>query len=151
TPDGKEAIVVAEALKRLEFRDPQTMQMHSSLSTPQCVGLNHADFSMDGKYAIFTCEFAGGGLVKIDMVNRKVLNYLKLARPDMPGMPGMPANMASMPQDIRISPDGKVFYVADMQADGVYIIDPESFKQIGFIPTGRGSHGLYPSRDGKKL
>jgi YVTN family beta-propeller protein len=149
TPDGKEAIVVAEALKRLEFRDPQTMQMHSSLSTPQCVGLNHADFSIDGKYAIFTCEFAGGGLVKIDMVNRKVLNYLKLARPEMPGMPGM--NMASMPQDIRISPDGKVFYVADMQADGVYMIDPESFKQIGFIPTGKGSHGLYPSRDGKKL
>src|SRR4051812_19731660 len=65
TPDGSDAIVVAEALKRLEFRDPQTMQMKSSLSTPQCVGLNHADFSSDGRYAIFTCEFAGGGLVKI--------------------------------------------------------------------------------------
>jgi YVTN family beta-propeller protein len=147
TPDGKEAIVVAEALKRLEFRDPQTMQMHSSLSTPQCVGLNHADFSSDGKYAIFTCEFSGGGLVKIDMVNRKVGNYLKLTRPDMPAMPGM----TSMPQDIRISPDGKLFYVADMMADGVYMVDPEAFKVVGFIPTGRGSHGLYPSRDGKKL
>ena len=149
TPDGKEAIVVAEALKRLEFRDPQTMQMHSALSTPQCVGLNHADFSSDGKYAIFTCEFSGGGLVKIDMVNRKVLNYLKLTPQGATNMPGM--NMASMPQDIRISPDGKLFYVADMQADGVYMIDPEGFKEIGFIPTGRGSHGLYPSRDGKKL
>ena len=146
TPDGKEAIVVAEALKRLEFRDSQTMEMHSSLSTPNCVGLNHADFSSDGKYAIFTCEFAGGGLVKIDLVNRKVGNFLKLTRPDMPGM-----KMESMPQDIRISPDGKLFYVADMMADGVYMIDPEAFKVIGFIPTGRGSHGLYPSRDGKKL
>jgi YVTN family beta-propeller protein len=146
TPDGKEAIVVAEALKRLEFRDSQTMEMHSSLSTPNCAGLNHADFSEDGKYAIFTCEFAGGGLVKIDLVNRKVGNFLKLTRPDMPGM-----NMASMPQDIRISPDGKLFYVADMMADGVYLIDPEAFKVVGFIPTGRGSHGLYPSRDGKKL
>ncbi len=28
-----------------------------------------------------------------------------------------------MPQDIRISPDGKVFYVADMLADGVFLID----------------------------
>jgi YVTN family beta-propeller protein len=149
TPDGSEAIVVAEALKRLEFRDPQTMQMHSSLATPQCSGLNHADFSLDGRYAIFTCEFAGGGLVKIDMVSRKVVNYLKLTRQGAAAMPGM--NMASMPQDIRISPDGKLFYVADMQADGVYMIDPEVFKEVGFIPTGRGSHGLYPSRDGKKL
>lgn len=148
TPDGSEAIVVAEALKRLEFRDPQTMQMHTSLATPQCVGLNHADFTLDGKFAIFTCEFAGGGLVKIDMVNRKVVNYLKLTRQG-PAMPGM--NMASMPQDIRISPDGKLFFVADMMADGVYMIDPETFKEVGFIPTGRGSHGLYPSRDGKKL
>ena len=56
-----------------------------------------------------------------------------------------------MPQDIRIAPDGKVFFVADMEADGVYVIDAASFKQIGFIPTGRGAHGLYPSRDGKKL
>jgi YVTN family beta-propeller protein len=83
------------------------------------------------------------------MVSRKVVNYLKLTRQGAAAMPGM--NMASMPQDIRISPDGKLFYVADMQADGVYMIDPEVFKEVGFIPTGRGSHGLYPSRDGKKL
>jgi YVTN family beta-propeller protein len=56
-----------------------------------------------------------------------------------------------MPQDIRSSPDGSVFFVADMEADGVHIIDAASFKLIGFIPTGRGAHGLYPSRDGKKL
>jgi DNA-binding beta-propeller fold protein YncE len=56
-----------------------------------------------------------------------------------------------MPQDIRISPDGKIFYVADMLADGVYLVDGDSFTQIGFIPTGRGAHGLYPSRDGTKL
>ena len=56
-----------------------------------------------------------------------------------------------MPQDIRVSPDGKRFYVADMMADGVYVVDGDGFKQIGFIPTGIGTHGLYPSRDGKKL
>ncbi len=59
--------------------------------------------------------------------------------------------MANMPQDIRISPDGKVFFVADMQADGVFLIDGATFRQIDFIPTGKGAHGLYPSRDGKKL
>ena len=151
TPDGTSAIVVAEALKRLEFRDPHTMALKTSLPTPQCSGVNHADFSIDGKFAIFTCEFSGGGLAKIDMVNHKVLGSLKLVRPNMPGMPAMNTNVGGMPQDIRISPDGKVFFVADMMADGVYVVDGDSFTQIGFIPTGKGAHGLYPSRDGAKL
>ncbi len=95
TPDGRSAIVVAEALKRLDFRDPHTMELQSSLPTPDCAGINHTDFSIDGRFAIFTCEFQGS-LVKIDFVNRKVLSYLKLSK-------------GAMLQDIRISPDGKVF------------------------------------------
>jgi len=137
TPDGKEAIVVAEAHERLDFRDPQTMALKSSLPTPECKGINHADFSIDGRYAIFTCEF-GGMLAKIDLVDRKVLGYLKLSK-------------GRMPQDIRVSPDGRIFYVADMMADGVFLIDGASFKEVGFVATGKGTHGLYPSRDGRKL
>lgn len=137
TPDGKEAIVVAEAHARLDFRDAHTMQLHSSLRAPECKGINHADFAIDGSYAIFTCEF-GGKLVKIDMVNRKVIGYLELEK-------------KGMPQDIRVSPDGKIFYVADMMADGVYVVDGASFTKIGFIKTGIGTHGLYPSRDATKL
>ncbi|MFM0456289.1 YncE family protein, partial [Paraburkholderia nemoris] len=52
TPDGKEAIVVAEAHARLDFRDAHTMALKSSLEAPQCKGINHADFSIDGKYAL---------------------------------------------------------------------------------------------------
>jgi YVTN family beta-propeller protein len=137
TPDGRSAIVVAEAHKRLDFRDPKTMALQSSLDVPECGGINHADFSIDGRYAIFTCEF-GKGLAKIDFVNRKVEGYLKLSK-------------GGMPQDIRISPDGKVFFVADMMANGVFVIDGEAFREIGFIATGKGTHGLYPSRDGRKL
>lgn len=137
TPDGKEAIVVVEAHARLDFRDAHTMAMHSSLQAPECKGINHADFAIDGTYAIFTCEFTGK-LTKIDMVKRQVVGYLDLAK-------------HGMPQDIRVSPDGKTFYVADMMADGVYLIDGASFKQVGFIKTGVGTHGLYPSRDGTKL
>jgi YVTN family beta-propeller protein len=144
TPDGTSAIVVAEAYKRLEFRDPHTMKLQYNIQTPGCSGVNHADFSIDGKYAIFTCEFSGGGLAKIDLAQKKVAGYLKLSRPEV-------AAAHSMPQDIRISPDGTLFFVADMEADGVFVIDAQTFKQIGFIPTARGSHGLYPSRDGKKL
>ena len=75
TPDGKSAIVVAEARKRLDFLDPHTMQLQGSLDVPDCAGVNHADFSIDGKFAIFTCEFQGS-LVKID-----------IAEPDGGGLP----------------------------------------------------------------
>jgi DNA-binding beta-propeller fold protein YncE len=30
----------------------------------------------------------------------------------------------AMPQDVRSAPDGTLFYVADMMANGVYVIDP---------------------------
>ena len=49
SPDGKSAIVVAEGFRRLEFRDPQTMALKSVLPVPQCHGINHADFSLDGR------------------------------------------------------------------------------------------------------
>jgi YVTN family beta-propeller protein len=137
TPDGRSAIVVAEALKRLDFRDPQTMALQGSLAVPQCAGINHADFSIDGRFVIFTCEFEGS-LAKIDMAGRKVLGYLKLSK-------------GGMPQDIRVSPDGKTFFVADMKAGGVFVIDGDGFKETGFIQTGVGTHGLYPSRDATRL
>ncbi|MCW4580148.1 YncE family protein [Gluconacetobacter entanii] len=137
TPDGKSAITVAEARKRLDFRDPHTMQLQTSVEVPQCKGVNHADFSIDGRYAIFTCEF-GGYLAKVDTVNHAVLGYLKLSS-------------GGMPQDILTAPNGHTFYVADMHADGVFIIDGDSFRETGFIPTGVGTHGLYPSRDGTMM
>ncbi|MEI9404346.1 YncE family protein [Mesorhizobium argentiipisi] len=137
-PDGSAAIVVDEAMKQLDFRDPHTMALKSSLPTPTCPGINHADFSADGSYAIFTCEYGDGGLAKIDLKNQKLLGHLDLAR-------------MGMPQDIRLSPDGKVFYVADMMNDGVFLVDGDSFREIGFIPTGIGTHGFVVSRDGKRL
>ncbi|AYG62517.1 YncE family protein [Rhizobium jaguaris] len=137
-PDGSSAIIVNEAYRRLELRDPQTMAIKSVISTPTCHGINHADFAADNSYAIFTCEFAGGGLVKVDLSTKKVVGNLTLSK-------------KGMPQDIRLSPDGKVFYVADMMNDGVFMIDGNSFTEIGFIPTGVGSHGLSVSRDGTQL
>ncbi|MGN6731555.1 MAG: hypothetical protein ACTHMB_06210 [Candidatus Binatia bacterium] len=137
TPDGSAAIVVAEAHKRLDFRDPQTMALKYSIATPECRGINHADFSIDGRYAIFTCEYAKS-IAKIDLVERKVAGYLKFSK-------------GGMPQDVRISPDGKIFYVADMKAEGVFLVDGDKLAEIGHIKTGLGTHGLYPSRDGTKL
>jgi DNA-binding beta-propeller fold protein YncE len=56
-----------------------------------------------------------------------------------------------MPQDIKLSPDGRLFYVADMMANGLWTIDGDRMKVTGFIPTGTGVHGLYPSRDARYL
>ncbi len=171
SPDGKYAIVVAEAYKRLDFRDPVTMKLVYSIPTSLCAGINHADFSIDGKVAFFTCEF-NGSITRVDLVKRSVIGTIKLsqyfARPEVlaeiakPGkkpkkipdpsqIGGEICTTPGMPQDVRASPDGKTLYVADMMADGVHVVDAESFKQIGFVATGIGTHGLYPSRDGKSL
>jgi DNA-binding beta-propeller fold protein YncE len=113
------------------------MALKAQIATPTCHGINHADFSADGAYAIFTCEF-NSALIKVDLRNRQVLGTIALPK-------------MSMPQDIRLSPDGRAFYVADMAADGVHVIDAASFTIAGFIPTGPGAHGLTVSRDGTKL
>jgi YVTN family beta-propeller protein len=138
TPDGKLAIVVAERKKRLDFHDPHDMvKVVKQLPVPDCAGVDHMDFSIDGRYLIASCEF-GGKVVKVDVEEQKVLGYLEL-KPH------------AMPQDVKVSPDGKVFYIADMMSDGVWMVDGDSFKKIGFIETGIGAHGLYPSRDGKLM
>jgi DNA-binding beta-propeller fold protein YncE len=141
TPDGRFAVVVAERLGRLDFRDPRTMALRHSLRVP-CRGVDHMDFSADGNYAIASCEFSGQ-LLKVGVAGgvkaQRVLGSLRL-RGAMP-----------MPQDVKLSPDGRVFYVADMAAGGVWLVDGEAFKVVGFVATGKGAHGLYASRDSRVL
>ena len=136
TPNGQYAIVVAEALHRLDFRVPQTMKLENSVPVP-CKGVNHMDFSADGRYLIASCEF-DGQVLKVDVLGQKVLARLTMH-------PG------GQPQDVRLSPDGKVFYIADLKAGGVHLIDGEKFIQIGFLPTGKGAHGLLVSRDSRLM
>lgn len=136
TPDGKFAVVMAERERRLDFRDAKTMAVVNRVPV-NCDGVNHADFSPDGRYMLATCEFSSE-MIKVDVANQKVLAHLKL-------------EPKGMPQDCRISPDGKLFYVANMDTDGLHVIDGEKFKQVNFINTGKGAHGLYFSRDAKYL
>jgi YVTN family beta-propeller protein len=135
TPDGKYAIVVAEQRERLEFYDAKTMQLKHQLWVP-CKGIDHMDFSANGRYLIASCEFSGA-VIKVDVAGQKLMGRLPL---------GSPKNM---PQDVKTAPDGSVFYVADMEANGVHVVDGETFRQVGFIPTGKGAHGEYVSRDSK--
>jgi YVTN family beta-propeller protein len=136
TPDGRFAMVMAETRRAIIFSDPHTMAPRHVLPVG-CDGVNHADFSADGRYFIATCEFSGD-LVKVDTAAQRVAGRLHL--------PGH-----AMPQDIKISPDGHTWYVADMQTSGLWIIDGDRLTVRTFLPTGDGAHGLYPSRDSRYL
>jgi YVTN family beta-propeller protein len=135
TPDGRYAIVVAEASQELDFRDPHTFALEDRIGV-DCAGVDHIDFAANGAYLIATCEFAGR-LVRIDLHTLTVAGYL-----DLPG---------SAPQDIKLDPAGRIFYVADKNHAGVWLIDSATFRPEGFIPTGPDAHGLYPSRDARYL
>ena len=137
TPDGRYAIVVAERLHRLDFRDAHSFALHHSLSVP-CTGADHMDFSADGRYAIVSCEFSSQ-LLKVDIASERVVGVMTLP------------HAGAMPQDVKLSPDGSVFYVADMISNGVWLIDGKHFKLIRFMHTGSGAHGLYPSRNARFL
>ncbi len=137
TPDGEAAIVVAERLERLDFRDPDTMKLQDSLDVP-CEGVNHLDFSPEGDYLVASCEF-DDAMIKVDLEQRAVVDRLKLG------------DGSGMPQDVRLAPDGRTFYAADMVANGVHVIDGERFRATDFIPTGAGAHGIYPSRDAEEM
>jgi YVTN family beta-propeller protein len=136
TPDGRFAVVMAETRRQIVFREPHTMAVKHALAVG-CGGVNHADFSPDGRYFIVTCEFSGD-LLKIDTAAQRVVGRLHL--------PGK-----AMPQDIKISPDGRTWYVADMQTSGLWMFDGDTFGKPTFLPTGDGAHGLYPSRDSRYL
>jgi DNA-binding beta-propeller fold protein YncE len=138
TPDGRYAIVVAERLARLDFRDPHTFRLHHSLRVP-CFGVDHMDFTADGRFLLASCEFSGQ-MVEVDVRRERVVRTISL-----------PDGRAGMPQDVKLSPDGQIFYVADMHAGGLWEIDAHSFRVLRFLATGAGTHGLYPSRDARLL
>jgi DNA-binding beta-propeller fold protein YncE len=136
TPDGRYAIVVAERLGRLDFRTAQGMHLHKALPV-RCPGVDHMDFTADGRRLLASCEFSGE-MVEVDAGREKVVRHIRLR-------PG------AMPQDVKLSPDGRVFYVADMADNGVWLIDAHRFRRLRFIRTGAGAHGLYASRDSRVL
>jgi DNA-binding beta-propeller fold protein YncE len=136
TPDGRYAIVVAEALRRLDFRTAHSMKLRHSLNVG-CDGVDHMDFTADGRRLLASCEFSGE-MVVVDVPTQRLVGRIRLR-------PG------AMPQDVKLSPDGRTFYVADMMSDGVWRIDARHFTKDGFVHTGRGAHGLYASRDSRRL
>jgi YVTN family beta-propeller protein len=140
TPDGKYAMVMSEADQKIVFRDPHTMAIKKSVKVP-CPGVNHADFTADGNYFVASCEF-GGSVILMNTAKMKFLAKAKL--PTI-------YNHMPMPQDVKLSPDGKTFYIADMASNGIWVMSASYFGKFTFIKTGIEAHGLYVTRDSKYL
>ncbi|WP_436786785.1 beta-propeller fold lactonase family protein [Yinghuangia sp. YIM S10712] len=137
TPNGKHAIVMASADMEIVFRDAHTMAPVKHVPVG-CDGVNHADFSPDGRYFIVSCEF-DGTLLKVDTEKMEIIGRQKLPL------------SGTMPQDVKISPDGRTWYIADMMSHGVWVLDGDAFTTPKLVKTGDGAHGLYISRDSKYM
>ena len=135
TPDGSKAIVVAERLQTIGFRDAETWELIGSVYIPW-PGVDHLDFSADGSYFLASSEWSGV-VSKVDVETMELVGYVEVT--------------GELPVDVRLSPDGSIFYVANQGSNGVSVIDPVAMEEIGFIPTGEGAHGLQISRDTEQM
>jgi YVTN family beta-propeller protein len=136
TPDGSTAIVMAERRNRIDLYDRATWRLRGSVHSG-CDGPNHADWSANGSWFAVTCEYSGQ-ILTVDSRTGAVIKLLSLGA-------------GAMPQDIRLTPSGDGFYVADMGCGCVRVLDSRAARQVASIPTGVGAHGIYPSRDGKRM
>ncbi|MFB4305931.1 hypothetical protein [Actinomadura sp. GTD37] len=133
TPDGRDALVLAS--RRIDVRAPRTMALRASLPTPCSAA--HADFPSGGTSMVATCT-AAGTLIRVDLAGRRVAGTVPLPAGARPG-------------DLRLSPSGAVFYVADAARGGVWLVDARRFTRLGFVPTAPGARGLAISRDARRL
>ncbi|MBE1533724.1 YncE family protein [Actinomadura algeriensis] len=135
TPDGELALVLSRRPRRVGIRDPRTMRPRAAIRMP-CAA-RHADFSLDGRGLVASCTGAGA-LVGVDVRGRRVARTLRLPAGARPG-------------DVRLSPDGRTFYVADAAKGGVWLVDAATFAAAGFVRTSPGAAGLAVGRDAHRL
>jgi YVTN family beta-propeller protein len=134
TPDGSKAVVVAESLQRIDFRNPRTWRLIKSVHIPAS-GPDHLDFTASGRSLLISCEFTGR-VYRVDTVAMRVTGSV---------------DVGGLPVDVKLSPDGRRFYVANQGLGGVTVIDAKNLRILGFIRTGRGAHGMAISRDTRNL
>ena len=128
TPDGSKAIVVAEATSGWTST---TRHLEAIKQVPiPSPGPDHLDFSADGKSLLISCEYSGI-LYRVSTTRMKVTGDVIVG---------------GLPVDVKLSPDGRRYYVANQGLGGVTVIDARTLHKIRFIHTGLGAHGLAISR-----
>ena len=60
--------------QRLDFRDAHTMKLVKSVPVP-CSGVDHMDFTADGRLLLASCEFSGQ-MVVVDVAHQKVVRTI---------------------------------------------------------------------------
>lgn len=137
TPDGENAIVVAERLRRLDIADPDTWEVHTQVSVPW-PGVDHMAFARDGSYLVTSTEFSGR-IVKVDTRTWEVV--------------GEPLSVGGEPIDVVRLPKSNIMLVANQGIDhgGVHVVDPDSWEVIDWIETGLGAHGIMLTHDQERL
>jgi YVTN family beta-propeller protein len=134
TLDGKRAVVVAERLRRIEFWDAHEWTQIKVVDIPWA-GADHLDFTADGKFLFISTEYTGM-LARVDVEKMELSGAVQVG---------------GLPVDVRLAPDGKEIYVANQGRHGVSVVDPVQMREVAFIPTARGAHGLQVSRDTTQL
>ncbi len=137
TPDGRRAVVMEEQDDAIVFTDPHTFGRGDVVRDRSCDGPNHADFSANGRSLLVTCEFSGS-LLKLSTVSHRVIGRL-------------PLGVGSKPQDVRLAPDGRAFYIAEMGRDRLLRVGWRRLRIVGHTDLPAMPHGIYPSRDGRRL
>jgi len=141
TLDGEKVMVVTNYIaledvgdNGVHFYDPDTWELLAYVNVPW-PGADDADLTADGRYLAISAEYSGY-LVFIDTVEMTLAGQV---------------DIGSLPRDVRLGPDGDVFYVTNEGLDGVQIVDAEAWELLEFIPTGDGAHGLEVSRDATRM
>ncbi len=122
---------------------------------PQCAGINHGDFSIDGRYLVMTCEYKGW-LVKI-ATPRGSTSPIVASPPSAAGrtVRGAVIDFATRrvvatwaipgggsPDMGNVSIDGKRLWLTGRYDDDVYVFDTSTGHLIKQIRVGKEPHGL---------
>jgi len=136
SPDGSRVIVTSESTNMLHVISVPDHQIVANI----LVGARPRDatFSGDNTLAYATTEI-GGTVIKVDMVNNKILAKAALGEPD------------AKPKDVRLSRDEKTLYVAGGRANKVFVLDADTLEVKKGIPVGKRVWGLALSKDGKRV
>lgn len=133
SPNGKQLWVVGEKTTVVDMSTRSVVKQFPIWS------MGHVDFSRDGRYAYMTTLEAFGAkkdlVVAFDTATLEIYGQ---------------AEVRDSPNEVELSPDSSLIYVANYGSDDVTILDRE-LKIVASVPAGRGAHGLAISPDGMRL
>ena len=110
TADGRRAIVVAEAHRELDFRDAAH---DAPAPRARAAAVRRASTTWTSRLRAPRAR-----LVRV----RRAAGRRRPARASA-SVRTIALRAGAMPQDVKLSPDGRTFYVADMMSGGVWLID----------------------------